>query len=239
MKISVVVATYNNSQALEGFYAGLKDALNNAGYAHEIIFIDDNSEDSTLQRLLGIRERDASVKVIKWHHRAGQHLAMMSGMRISEGQLVITMDDDFRTETGYIPELIGKIREGHDIVLGIRQGRKDPFLKRRLPAYLLNLAVSFFLGRRIHDIGYNFNAFTADSLKALKKYATIIDSLREFRKFSIAEIAVDISGEPPAYNSRYALRDMVSLGGKILRASLRPGFLQHERSILEEYEVLG
>lgn len=240
MMISVIITAYNSGERLEGFYTNLKDALNKiSGHEHEIIFVDDQSEDSTLARLKDIRERDASVKIIKWHHRAGQHLAMMSGMRLCQGSLAITMDDDFYEETRHIELFIDKIREGYDIVLGMRRGRYAPFFKRKLPAFLLNLIVSLLLGRRIHDIGYNFNAFTADSLKVLNEYETIIDSLREFRKFNMAEVSVDLSRGPRTYNSRYSLKDMVNLGKKIIISSSKINFHPQEQHALGKYEVLG
>jgi glycosyltransferase involved in cell wall biosynthesis len=62
-KISITIAVYRNEGALVRTHATLSELFAGplAGYEHEIVFVDDGSDDRSLAELLQIRERDPRV----------------------------------------------------------------------------------------------------------------------------------------------------------------------------------
>ena len=63
--ISVITPCFNEQENIKNLYNEVKNNfLNRKGYCYEHIFIDNNSEDSTLDILKEIARKDNNIKVI-------------------------------------------------------------------------------------------------------------------------------------------------------------------------------
>ncbi|MOA19549.1 Undecaprenyl-phosphate 4-deoxy-4-formamido-L-arabinose transferase [compost metagenome] len=54
----------------------------------------------------------------------------MAGLRISQGQLVVMMDDDMQNPPSEVIKLISKINEGYDVVIGQREEYNHTWLRK-------------------------------------------------------------------------------------------------------------
>lgn len=102
---------------------------------YEIIMVDDGSKDSSWRVIEEIHAGDGRVKGISFSRNFGHHIAITAGLDYVKGRAVVLLDGDLQDPPEEIPRLFEKFREGYDLVYGIRQERKDPFLKR-LTSYL-------------------------------------------------------------------------------------------------------
>src|SRR5262249_59601577 len=94
----------------------------------------------------------------------GQHAAFSAGFDAIRGDVVVTMDVDLQADPADIPRMIAPLRNGFDLVSGVRMHRRDPAARRIASAAVTRL-VALMTGVRLRDVGCPFNAFTADGAR--------------------------------------------------------------------------
>ena len=120
--LSVVVPCYNESEVIERFYREVRPVLEGlAPLNFELIFVDDGSEDGTLDQLNRIAEKDPAVRVSSLSRNFGHQIALTAGLDAAAGDAVVMMDADLQHPPSLIREFVRHWREGCDIVLGIRE----------------------------------------------------------------------------------------------------------------------
>ena len=82
MKISFVVAVYRNAGAITKTYEKIKDvfARDLHDYDYEFVFVDDGSDDGSLEEILELQQHDDRVKAITFTRNFGQMAAMLAGL---------------------------------------------------------------------------------------------------------------------------------------------------------------
>ncbi|MEL7564133.1 MAG: glycosyltransferase family 2 protein [Dehalobacterium sp.] len=150
--LSVVIPVYNSEKTLEEIFNRLSRVLPRLCPYYELIFVDDGSKDKSFDKLKELHQKDQRVKGIQLTQNFGQQHALMCGLNYTQGDLVITMDDDLQHPPEEIGKLVTKIRMGYDVVYGIPKF-KNHHKHRNASSELVNLVFSllFFkpLGIRI------------------------------------------------------------------------------------------
>ncbi|SNR69974.1 glycosyltransferase family 2 protein [Desulfurobacterium atlanticum] len=169
-KLSIVIPLYNEEENVNELYNRLKEVLDALPYDYEIIFVDDGSTDRTVEKLEEIAKKDSKVKVVEFARNFGQTPAMMAGMDIASGDVIITMDGDLQNDPVDIPRLLEKIDEGYDVVSGWRKNRKDATVSRKIPSKIANWLIGKLTGVRIHDYGCSLKAYRSNVIKRIRLY---------------------------------------------------------------------
>lgn len=131
VELSIVVPVHNEAAGLDNFFARLLPVLDRIALSYEIICVNDGSTDSSLERLLEIRERARSVKVLSLSRNFGKDIALSAGLDYSAGAAVIPIDADLQDPPELIEQMVAKWREGYDIVCATRIRREgESWLKR-------------------------------------------------------------------------------------------------------------
>ena len=120
MLISFVIPIYNERGGLEDFFALLMPELAKVEGEQEIIIVDDGSEDGSLEVAQELAKRDKRIKVVRFSRNFGKEVALVAGLRESEGDAVIMMDADGQQPPSLIHQLIEKWKGGAEIVIGVR-----------------------------------------------------------------------------------------------------------------------
>lgn len=130
MQLSVVTPAFNEADGITYFLASLKKVLVDIGISYEVIVVNDGSSDNTLSNLLDIEWSE--LKVIDLVSNSGHMAALEAGLRVSKGDLVLTMDSDGQHPIEHIPNMISLCQESDcDVVVGVRiRGREDTRLRR-------------------------------------------------------------------------------------------------------------
>lgn len=157
-KFSVIIMVYNEEQAIIPLYGSLKSVMDRMGQSYEIIFVNDGSTDSSLDKLKGIDLSPAQLVIVNLKKHSGQATAMQAGFDIIQGELIITMDGDLQNDPEDIPDLLGKMKEGYDVVCGWRYDRKDPWSKVFVSKVAFNL-MRLVTNKNIHDFGCTLRIF--------------------------------------------------------------------------------
>ncbi len=206
-EISIVSPVFNEEENLEELYNELILSLNNIGRSFEIVFVDDGSTDSTIEKLKSLREKDRRVKIVRFRRNFGQTAALSAGFDYAEGEIIITMDADLQNDPSDIDLLLKKIEEGYDIVSGWRWKRKDNFLTRILPSKIANFLISLITGVKLHDYGCTLKAYRKDVVKNIRLYGEMhrfVPAVASFLGVKIAEVKVN-HRQRKAGKSKYGL----------------------------------
>ncbi len=125
-KISVIVPCYNEEQAIPYFYEEIKkisSKMNKLDF--EYIFVNDGSNDNTLDIVKEYAKEDDRVRYVSFSRNFGKEAAMLAGLRHSEGDYVTLMDADLQDPPKLLIEMYDLIKkEGYDCVGTRRVTRK-------------------------------------------------------------------------------------------------------------------
>jgi glycosyltransferase involved in cell wall biosynthesis len=125
-RISVVTPCYNEARNVEELYTRVRVAIQSAGdYQYEHIFIDNHSEDGTVEVLRRIAAADRNVKVIvnarNFGHIRSPHHALLQ----TSGEAVIGLVADLQDPPELIPQMLRKWEEGYALVLCVKEKSEE------------------------------------------------------------------------------------------------------------------
>ncbi len=109
MEISVVIPAKNEIDNVEPLIREIMAALD-ASVEFEIVYVDDGSSDGTHAELLRLVEAgNARIKPARHRFSVGQSTAIMTGVRVARGELIVTMDADGQNDPADIPALVRRM----------------------------------------------------------------------------------------------------------------------------------
>lgn len=131
-KISITIAVYRNEGAITRTHATLSELFGGAlsGYEHEIVFVDDGSDDNSLPELLQLKDRDPHVKLLSFTRNFGQMAAMLAAFEHATGDAVINLSADLQDPAELIPRMVEHWKGGSDVVICYRTERADSLAAR-------------------------------------------------------------------------------------------------------------
>ena len=145
-KISIILSTYNEAAIIETTINKIFSTLDNV----EIVLVDDNSIDGTLEVLNSIENKN--LKVFSRKSR-GLASAFLLGMINTNGDYIGWTDSNMPQLTDHFKEMINKLNE-YDVVLLSRyvEGGGDQRSRMRvLPSKVINFICRLILGSEIKD----------------------------------------------------------------------------------------
>ena len=221
MRVSVIIPTHNEAQAIGRVLADLPSSL-----VTEVIVVDSNSTDGTpdLARSMG-------AQVIQ-EPRRGYGRACLTGLANAKNpDVVVFLDGDYSDRPSELPILLAPIIEGRaDITLGSRlQDRRSAaalpwhqVLGNRLAASLIRL----LYGLQISDLG-PFRAARAEVLRALAleqtTYGWAVEMILKGALAGFRVVEVPVSYHPRIGKSKISgtLKGTIGAGWFILSLIVR------------------
>lgn len=118
-ELSVVVPTFNERENVEKVVAALEAALKGVNW--EVIFVDDDSSDRTVQKLREMAAFDARIRCLHRIGRRGLSSACIEGMLASSAPYIAVMDADLQHDERLLPRMLQELKMGDaEIVVGSR-----------------------------------------------------------------------------------------------------------------------
>lgn len=215
--VSIVTACYNEEDNVEEIYARVKEIFRELPqYRYEHIFIDNNSEDRTVERLKRLAEQDRNLKIIVNTRNFGHIRSPVYGLLQAKGDAVISIVADFQDPPEMIKDFLREWESGYKIVVGVKLKSTDLFFIRAAKNFYYSL-----IGKisRVQLIK-NFTGFGLYDQEVMKALRHINDPYPYFRGM-ICEIGYPIKEiiyHQPARkrgiskNNFFTLYDMAILG---------------------------
>lgn len=179
-KISIIVPCYNEEDVLQLFdqeiHKVVIEKIKNE-FEYEILFINDGSNDKTLEILKKLKEKDEKIRIISFSRNFGKEAAMYAGLENCQGDLIIIMDADLQHPPEKILEMIEGIKEGFDVVTTVRKDRKG---ESKIRSFFSRLFYKLMQGSTKIEIKQG-----AQDFRMMKR--EVVDSilkLEEYNRFS-------------------------------------------------------
>ncbi|EMI09303.1 glycosyltransferase family 2 protein [Anoxybacillus gonensis] len=135
VKYSVVIPVYNEALVIRETYKRLKRVMEQTDGVYELLFVNDGSKDETLDILKELAIRDDTVKYLDFSRNFGHQIAITAGMDYASGEAIVIIDADLQDPPELILEMIGKWKEGYDVVYAKRTKRKGETFFKKATAY--------------------------------------------------------------------------------------------------------
>lgn len=201
--ISVVLPAYNEEGNIYSVVTQAVGVLEDLKIDHEIIVVDDGSQDRTGEIINQLAANFPQIRVIHHPQNKGYGGALTSGFKAAKNDLIFFMDADRQFDIGEITKLLPHISE-FDIVAGYRARRADPWY-RHLIGVAYNLLVTLLFGVRLKDMDCAFKIYKRKVLDNIhfETVGALINTeimlKAKMRGYSVREVGVShfprVSGE--------------------------------------------
>ena len=167
--LSVIVPVYNSEAILSKLLERLEPVLTSLGCEHEIVLVNDASDDQSWRVIQELCARHPRLTGINLMRNYGQHNALLCGIRAARSEIIITMDDDLQHPPEEIPKLLAKLQEGFDVVYGFPEQQRHGLL-RNVASELTKLALQNSMGSETARRVSAFRAFHTQLRDAFADY---------------------------------------------------------------------
>lgn len=215
--ISIVTGCFNEEDNVEPLVERIRAVfLKLPQYRYELIFIDNCSNDHTVDRIKAIAASDRRVKLIVNTRNFGHIRSPMHGLLSARGDAAIFMASDLEDPPELIPEFLRRWEAGYKVVVGVKTRTQDAVIMRLVrQAYYKMIA-------RIADIAViqNFTGFGLYD-RALIDVVRALDDPYPYFRGIISEVGFEVAEVPfeqprrargITKNNFYTLYDMAMLG---------------------------
>ncbi len=233
--ISIVTPCYNEQDNVEDIYKQVKAVFADLpNYRYEHIFIDNASDDKTVELLRGIAHEDKNVKIILNARNFGHIRSPYHAMLQAQGDAVILIVADLQDPPDLIKSFIQKWEEGYKIVIGTKPESQESKLMYAIRRMYYNFVT------RIADVKLikNFTGFGLYDQEVMTLLRSFDEPYPYFRGL-IADTGFEIASIPYnqprrkrgiTKNNFYTLYDIAMLGitsySKVpLRLATMAGFI--------------
>lgn len=144
-ELSVVIPCRNEQANAEAMARAVIAQLETVSSDFEIIFIDNQSHDQTVEIIRGLCARDPRIRLIINTRNFGQMRSPTHGIFSARGRAILSLCADFQDPPEMLPEFVRRWRAGTPIVLGVRESEKSS------PLLAITRNLSYRLQRRFGD----------------------------------------------------------------------------------------
>ena len=127
MKLNVIVPARNERLNVPYFYeraCKVFEALSDLDCS--LVFVNNASEDDTLDQMRALRARDPRVKIITLSRDFGYHAALMAGLSSVESDYYAIVDVDCEDPPELLVDFYKAIQQDAQIAYGVRSNRQEP-----------------------------------------------------------------------------------------------------------------
>jgi glycosyltransferase involved in cell wall biosynthesis len=156
MQLSIILPAKNEAQGLQQTLPALRALFP----AAEIIVVNDGSTDDTA----AVASQHGAT-VLSSPYPMGNGAAIKRGTRAASGDVLVFMDADGQHDPALIPQLLARLEEGFDMVVGARNAKGQANAGRGAANAFYNKLASWMTGHKVADLTSGFRAVRADKFR--------------------------------------------------------------------------
>lgn len=165
LELSVVIPVFNSADILPTLVPEVVRYAGSCAKRFEVILVNDFSLDSSWNAISSLATHYPQVRGLNLRRNTGQHNAIMAGLNLASGAVIVLMDDDMQHSPSDIPKLFRKISEGHDVCYAKFRRTKHALWKRIGSAF--NNWISGVLLGKPNEV--RFTSFKSISLEVCRE----------------------------------------------------------------------
>ncbi len=144
VELSIIFSFRNEQENIPPLIERVEKALESCVQSFEIIFVNDDSSDGSLDLIRRHHERDPRIKVVNMSRRFGVTECVIAGLEHASGEAAVFLDADLQDPPEVIPQLVAEWRAGADVVHTVRQRRDGESRARVVLTSLAYRVISLF-----------------------------------------------------------------------------------------------
>ncbi|HYZ93707.1 MAG TPA: glycosyltransferase [Actinomycetota bacterium] len=168
--ISVVVPVYNGEKTVRTLTERIARVCHEHGWAYEAVLVNDGSADQSWSELSALASENNAVVAANMMRNYGQNSALLAGIHLATGDVIVTIDDDLQQPPEEIPKLIAKLEEGFDLVYG-RPAEVQASAWRKLVGRIARWSLVAASGNKSLTGVTSFRAFRSEVRSAFDRFA--------------------------------------------------------------------
>ncbi len=183
--IDLVIPVYNEEGVVEQTYMEVCNVIDTLPHKFTIYYIDDGSEDKTVESLNALAQKDKRVVVLELSRNFGHQAALTAGFDAAQGNFVISMDADGQHPPGLIVEMISLFEQGYDIVQAQRI-EVGSFSFKQVTSSAFYRLINTISGTQMVPGAADFRGMSrqaVDALKAMPEYHRFLRGMISFMGF--------------------------------------------------------
>jgi dolichol-phosphate mannosyltransferase len=213
--LSIVAPAFNEEASLPAFHEALNRFLVTVQdeFDIEIVYVDDGSDDATPVHLTRLALNDPHVRFLRLSRNFGHQAALTAGLEHARGDVVVSLDADLQHPPAVIRELLARWRDGHDVVVTLREDHRSVGARKKLTSRLFYMAMRWCSGMDVRPAAADFRLLSRRALDVLLRMPERHRFLRgmvHWLGFPTAEVRFTA---PPRFagRSKYTLVRMIRL----------------------------
>jgi polyisoprenyl-phosphate glycosyltransferase len=124
--ISIVIPVFNNASSLPDLLARFQElARQNPADQFEFVFVNDGSNDNSLDVLFGLLQDEDRLRIVKLSRNFGSNAALLAGLNQANGDAVAVIAADLQDPPELIDTMLQDWRQGQRVILAARETRDD------------------------------------------------------------------------------------------------------------------
>ena len=232
MQCSIVVPVYNEARVLPIFLKRLAELSKDweaQGITTQVVLVDDGSTDESVEIMK--KSAPPSSKIVVLERNYGQAIALNAGLDRTKGDYIFTLDADMEFDPFILNKFLSKLKEGYDLVSGVRVIRNTSIL-RRFASYNINFFSHHLLHIYLRDLTCPVNGYSSFLLKKVKKQGPLLFLKVKAVKWAtkVAEVEIQQLSRSKGY-SRYNFLKLFALFLEFI--------VHHSRHIFQRIMLLG
>ena len=139
-RLSIVLPAYNEELMVGKTCKVLKEELEKAGIAYELVLVDDGSKDHTWEEIKKAGFKDANVVGIHFSRNFGKEAAICAGLAQAEGDVVAVMDCDLQHPPETLLQMYALWQKGYEVIEGVKLSRgKESVLHKECAGFFYGI----------------------------------------------------------------------------------------------------
>ena len=167
--VSVVIPCHNEEANVRPLVDRVKELFDD--YIHEIVLVDDNSQDGTRAAIAELARGDPRIRPVYRTPPNGVGRTIADGYKAATGRWVLSMDCDFQHLLPAVRDLFDAAAQGYDVAVGSRFSRHSVLLRYPFQKILANRGFQLFaqivLLRKFRDLTNNLKLMRRDVVDQL------------------------------------------------------------------------
>lgn len=168
-KLEIVAPVYNEEEVLPETLTRFNLLRQNLAVKNvdvSFIFVDDGSNDSTLEILRNASINQSYLKVLSLSRNFGHQFALTAGLDHADGDYIVIIDADLQDPPELIPDMLNLARKGYQNVYGKRRSRRSETWFKKITASLFYQFLSYMSDTKIPANTGDFRLITKSVHKA-------------------------------------------------------------------------
>ncbi len=129
MQLSIIVPVYRSAACLPELARRVQEDVGRHFDSYELILVNDDSPDESWEVIVRLVREHNFVTGVNLRRNVGQDNAIMAGLNVASGEVIVIMDDDLQHEPSDIAALHEAIQDGFDVVYANFEHKRQKFWK--------------------------------------------------------------------------------------------------------------